>query len=165
MPQHRQQSYSAAHHRVSHPLIVVVPKISTLRCEQRIDWVWLALSATMLHAGNGWSDEEMHVCLTFHVSHLGVNTEELSVAALLRAYIERQLWHFLQAERLWPPHCRRDATPPPTTTTTHTSSFSSSSSYPSRRRHRSGPLTVSPLSLHKRWCCCSRHLTLLVSLL
>lgn len=34
-----------------------------------------------------------------------------------------------------------------------------------RCRHRSGPLSASPLPPHRGWCCCSRHLTLLVSLL
>lgn len=57
----------------------------------------------------------MLVCLTLMYAQVtlvhqwSVNTEQLSVAALPRAYTERQLWHFPQAERLWLLHCRRDA--------------------------------------------------------
>lgn len=72
--------------RVSHAYTYVCAGITQM-------FVWLTLTRAQVTLVHQWS----------------VNTEQLSVAALLRAYPERQLWHFPQAERFWLLCCRRDA--------------------------------------------------------
>lgn len=61
-----------------------------------------------MHATNTWSHDEM--CWWVTLVHLwSVNREKLSATALLRAYTVRQPWHFLRAQRLRLPRCRRNA--------------------------------------------------------
>lgn len=104
------------------------------------EWVWIKeWVLCSLHAAVHacpWSCDQMHVWLAF--SHVwasfihpwGVNTEKLSGAALLRVYTEWQRWHFPRAEPLQ----TRRLLP--------------------RCRHRSRPLSESPLPPHRRRYCC-----------
>lgn len=114
----------------------MVLKVSTLRCEQRS--VCLALLQQCPHVACMCACRECVIlwrdaCVP-HFSCESPWCKHRAVAALLRAYTEWQLWHFLWAARLWLPRCRQD-TPPPLAAGTDLGH------------------SASPLPTHKRWCC------------
>lgn len=112
MAQYRQQS-EAQHITVcqidSLWLDEVVLKISTLRWWPSVNRRAWHMKLTRSCAWMCACRERVILCTDACACRLGASPEKLSVAAPLRVCTERQPWHFLRAERLRLPCCRRGA--------------------------------------------------------